>query len=66
MNKKVKAFQCSKCKQLQENDIDDTVFCSCGIDPRPNKRYKGDKELCQQCYDPLDDEPWHSLFYWER
>lgn len=61
----MKAFQCSRCNQLQE--LDDFCVCCIGIDPRPNKRVKGDAELCKEHFEPLTEkEIWHEKFSWEK
>jgi hypothetical protein len=52
----MKAFQCSTCKQLDINDIDDKVFCKCGIDARQKYRNKSDKEECLKCFEELPKE----------
>jgi hypothetical protein len=59
------AFQCSRCKRL--NDLDEKCDCQAGIDPRPNRREKGDAELCRKSFEPLEPKKqWHQRFYWER
>ncbi len=62
----MKAFQCSKCEQLDEDDIYDKVFCKCGIQPMPKYREKTDKENCLTSFEELPKEKrWHEKFYWE-
>lgn len=61
----MKAFQCSKCNLLLENDVDDTCFCAIGIDPRPKHRFDGDRETCVEGFKPVAVE-WHEPFYWEK
>ncbi|MEA4922189.1 MAG: hypothetical protein VB031_02340 [Eubacteriaceae bacterium] len=63
----MKAYQCSKCRWLEEDDIDDIVFCRVGIDARPSRRYQGLAKECLENFEPLDEkEQWHEPFYWER
>lgn len=64
---RVKAYQCSKCKQLQENDIEDNVFCQCGIDPVPGRRIKAGKEECLKSFEEIEEgKRWHEKFSWEK
>lgn len=59
-----KAFQCSRCRHLQMNE-DDKVSCHIA-DPRPGHREKGDRELCLEAFEQLqEDEVWCERFYWE-
>ena len=63
----MKAYQCSKCKHLEENDINNKVFCSWGFDPRPVYRDKGIAKECKSHFEELDEnERWHEPFYWEK
>lgn len=63
----MRAFQCSKCKHLEQNDIDDTVFCGYGLDIRPSVRDKSDAEFCKVIFEKLEkDKQWHEPFRWER
>lgn len=58
------AYRCSRCKLLQ--DADDYVWCSAGIDPRPNHREKGDAKRCRSNFAPFEEsEIWHEKFAWE-
>ena len=61
----MKAFQCSRCSNLL--DLGD--YCSCrftDIDPRPDRREQGNRELCLKNFDPLPpDKIWHVSFSWE-
>jgi len=50
----MEAFQCSRCKQMNINDTDDTVFCKYGIDTRLRYRDKTDKEECLECFEEVD------------
>ena len=60
----MKAYQCSKCALLQDND--EVVSCTCGIDARPNHRCDGDREKCLKNYEDLAiEERWHERFSWE-
>lgn len=60
----MKAYQCSKCKQLY--DYDEYVQCLIGIDARTNHREKGNAELCRNSFEPLDEKKqWHEKFSWE-
>lgn len=62
----MKAFQCSRCSQLDQDDIDDKVFCKCGINPLPQSRDKSDREECLKCFIELPREKhWHEKFHWE-
>ena len=61
----VKPFQCSSCAHLQQDDVEDKVFCSFGIDPRPRRRCDGDAEQCSAVYQYIEHS-WHEKFYWER
>lgn len=61
----MKAYQCSKCKHLYDNDF--ICTCQVGIDPRPNQRVKGNAKLCRKNFEPLEPKKqWHEEFYWER
>ncbi len=58
------AYQCSRCKLLQ--DADDYVWCGADIDPRPNHREKGDAKRCRSNFAPLEkSEIWHEKIAWE-
>ena len=60
----MRAFQCSKCKKLQDHD----EYCMCGaeIDIRPRFREKGDAEKCKANFELLEEKArWHEAFYWE-
>lgn len=60
----MKAYQCSICANLY--DLDDRCACSVGIDPRPNHREKGDRDLCLESFEQLSqDKVWHEKFHWE-
>jgi hypothetical protein len=60
----MRAFQCSKCKQLEENDIDDKVFCGFGLDLI--HRDKADAIICKTCFEEIEkDKQWHEPFRWE-
>ena len=60
----MKAYQCSKCENLQ--DYDESCQCLEGIDPRPNHRVKGDTKLCKKEFRPLEEKQrWHKSFSWE-
>jgi hypothetical protein len=60
----MKAYQCSKCKLL--NDLDERCDCQMGIDPRLNHRKKGDVELCRANFVLLEEKKrWHEKFSWE-
>lgn len=48
----MRAYQCSKCKLLQ--DFDERCACVLPIDIRPGHREKGDAELCKDNFEPLD------------
>lgn len=52
----MKAFQCSICKQLDNNDIDDKAFCKYGIDARRKYRDKADKEECLKCFEKIEEK----------
>lgn len=59
-----KAYQCSKCAKLYDND--EYCMCPAGIDPRPNHREKGDAAKCRESFEPLKpSEQWHERFAWE-
>ena len=60
-----KPYQCSLCDKMQ--DYDEYCMCSAGIDPRPSKRVKGDKEKCLENFELLaKDKIWHEKFAWEK
>jgi len=60
----MKAYQCSRCENLQ--DYDDYCNCSLEIDIRPNHREKGSTKLCKENFKPLKEEKqWHEKFSWE-
>lgn len=60
----MKAYQCSKCVHLY--DLDETVTCNVGIDPRPKFREKEDAEICKKHYEELEVcKQWHKKFHWE-
>ena len=60
----MRAYQCSKCTELQDMD----EYCCCPhLDIRPNYREKGDAKICKEHFKRLpEDEIWHQEFYWER
>ena len=61
----MKAFQCSRCAQLQQDDISDKVFCPFA-QPEPRFRAKTDRELYLEVFKPLPQtEVWHEPFGWE-
>lgn len=61
----MKAFQCSRCAQLQQDDISDNVFCPFA-QPVPRFRDKSDRTLCLEAFKPLPPEKhWHEPFGWE-
>ena len=61
----MKAYQCSKCKLLQ--DLDERCACLQDIDPRPKYRHEGDAELCRENFEPLEEKKqWHVKFSWEK
>ena len=63
----MKAYQCSRCRQLEEDDFEEKCFCSAGIDMRPQYRYKGLANECKAEFQPLDeDKIWHNKFRWEK
>lgn len=63
----MRAFQCSRCKHLSQNDTDDTVFCEFGITATPKYRDKDDRKICLESYEELDEiRIWHEPFYWEK
>lgn len=60
----MKAYQCSKCKQLY--DLDERCECLAGIDPRTNHRTKGDAKRCIKNFELLPEKDrWHEKFKWE-
>lgn len=62
----MKAFQCSRCVQLQQDSISDKVFCPFA-QPAPRFRDKSDRELCLNAFKPLPpDGQWHERFGWEN
>lgn len=62
----MKAFQCSRCVQLQQDSISDKVFCPF-TQPAPRFRDKSDRELCLNAFKPLPpDGQWHERFGWEN
>lgn len=62
----MKAYQCSKCKHL--NDYDE--YCNCtfiGADMRPNHRSKETLKECKENFEELPkEERWHEKFSWEK
>ena len=61
----MRAYQCSRCKLLQ--DFDERCACVLPIDIRPGYREKGDAELCKANFEPLEEKKqWHSKFSWEK
>ena len=55
----MKAFQCSRCVQLQQDDLSDKVFCPFA-QPVPRYRDKSDRELCLAAFKSLPPErQWH-------
>ena len=61
----MRAYQCSKCKLLQ--DFDERCACVLPIDARPGHREKGDAELCKENFEPLEvKKQWHAKFSWEK
>jgi len=60
----MKAYQCSKCANLQ--DYDEMCCCGADIDPRTNHREKGDAEHCRKEFELLEEKKrWHGKFAWE-
>ena len=60
----MKAYQCSKCKNLI--DMDEYCRCSIVYDIRPNHREKGDAKLCRENFEYIEeDKQWHEKFSWE-
>ena len=58
----MKAFQCSRCVQLQQDDLSDKVFCPFA-QPVPRYRDKSDRELCLAAFKSLPPErQWHERF----
>lgn len=61
----MKAFQCSQCANLQEDDAEDKCFCHAAM-PLPAYRDKADRVMCLRAFKPLPpDKQWHEPFYWE-
>ena len=61
----MKAYQCSRCKLLQ--DFDTRCDCALGIDPRPKYREKGMHKVCNEQFIPLEEkDEWHERFSWEK
>lgn len=58
-----KAYQCSQCAKLYDNE--EYCMCLAGIDPRPNHRERGDAETCKKEFEPVAKQ-WHERFAWER
>ena len=46
----MKAFQCSICKQLDNDDVDDKAFCKYGIDARQKYRDEFEEKECLRCF----------------
>lgn len=60
-------YQCSKCRLLIEDDFEDKVFCSAGIDPRLLHRDKAGGQECLKAFEHIRSphEEWHEKFSWE-
>lgn len=60
----MKSYKCSKCALLLDND--EYCYCLADIDIRPGHREKGDVEICENNFIPLEEkQQWHEKFNWE-
>lgn len=60
----MKAYQCSKCKNLI--DMDEYCYCRFVYDIRPGHRDKDAVKTCRENFEYLEEnKQWHEKFYWE-